>query len=70
MTNNEKLKALRGYHKEHKVLPSYAAIAKLIGVKSKNSVFEFVELLKQGDYLALTPEGKIKPGVNFRKAIK
>lgn len=70
MTNNEKLKALREYHKEHKVLPSYSAIAKLIGVKSKSGVYEFICILKQGDYLALTPEGKIKPGVNFNKPMR
>lgn len=56
---------LKKYYDEHKVLPSYSTIARLIGYKSKNSVFAFIERMKAIENISLTPENKIKPGKNF-----
>jgi len=67
MKNNDlnSFDILKKYYLEHGVLPSYSTIAKLIGYKSKNSVFEFIERMKLIEKISLTPENKIKPGSNF-----
>jgi hypothetical protein len=67
MKNNDEasLTILKGYYSEHGVFPSYSTIAKLIGYKSKASVSDFIERMKNLDIIAVTPENKIKPGIKF-----
>ena len=70
MNDIEHIKKLQSYYAEHGVLPSYSVIAKIVGYKSKNSVFNLIERLKLSGRIALTPENKIKPGINFLDGIK
>ena len=60
-----RMEELKLYYIEHGVLPPYSGIAKLIGYRSKNSVFEFIERMKACNRISLTPENKIKPGPYF-----
>lgn len=67
MLNEDKIRfgKLKEYYMEHGVFPPYSAIAKLIGYKSKNSVFEFIDRMKSCGRISTTPENRIKPGKYF-----
>jgi len=56
---------LQDYYAKHRVLPSYAAIGKLIGLTSKASVAEMVLRLKSAGLLESTPDRRLKPGRRF-----
>jgi SOS-response transcriptional repressor LexA len=59
------LAALRSYYSKHQVLPSYATIGKLVGLASKGSVAEMVNRLKDAQFLASTPDRRLRPGKKF-----
>lgn len=61
------LEALRAYYAQHGVLPSYATIARLVGMSSKASVAEMVKRLKQARYLDSTPDHRLRPGRRFHE---
>ena len=59
------LAKLQDYYTRHRVLPSYSAIGKLIGLASKASVAGMVLRLKAEDFLESTPGKRLKPGRRF-----
>lgn len=59
------LAQLRDYFHEHRVLPSYAKIGALVGMRSKGSVAELVLRLKALRFLESTPDRRLKPGPRF-----
>lgn len=63
--DSQYLSVLQDYYACHRVLPSYAAIGKLIGLSSKASVAGMVLRLKSEGYLQSTPERRLKPGRRF-----
>ncbi|MDP2879502.1 MAG: LexA family transcriptional regulator [Sulfuricella sp.] len=56
---------LQDYYAQHRVLPSYATMAGLLGLKSKSSVAALVARLKLQDFLEVTPDKRLKPGGRF-----
>ncbi|HEU4709828.1 MAG TPA: S24 family peptidase [Methylophilaceae bacterium] len=66
MANDEDyLGKLQDYYALHKTLPSFAAIAELLGFKSKNAVTALVARLKLQGYLDSAPDRRLKPGKRF-----
>jgi SOS regulatory protein LexA len=59
------LDKLQDYYAQHRVFPPYAAIGRLIGLRSTASVAALVERLKQAGYLAATAERRLKPAARF-----
>jgi SOS regulatory protein LexA len=63
------LTKLQDYYTRHRVLPSYSAIGKLIGLASKASVADMVLRLKGEGFLESTPDRRLKPGRHFFERI-
>ncbi len=59
------LARLQDYYARHRVMPSYSAIGKLVGLNSKASVAEMVLRLKAEGFLESTPNKRLKPGRRF-----
>jgi len=59
------LARLQDYYADHKTLPSFASIARMLGFKSKNSVSALVARLKLQGYLESAPDKRLKPGARF-----
>ena len=64
-TDRQYLALLQDYYADHRVLPSYAGIASLVGLRSKASVAEMVQRLKAEDLLESAPDRRLKPGRRF-----
>ncbi len=56
---------LRDYFAQHRILPSFAAIGALVGMKSKSAVSAMVNRLKDEGFLDFTPERRLQPGRRF-----
>jgi repressor LexA len=56
---------LQDYYAKYRVLPSYAGIGGLVGLKSKGSVAEMVARLKAQGYLESSPDRRLRPGTRF-----
>lgn len=59
------LSRLQDYYSQHRILPSYAAIGKLVGLTSKSSVSAMVARLRLEGYLQQTPDRRLKPTDKF-----
>ncbi len=59
------LSNLQSYYADHRVLPSYAGIGKLVGLRSKASVAGMVQRLKAEELLESAPDRRLKPGRRF-----
>ncbi len=59
------LRALQDFYSHHRVLPSFATIGELVGLRSKSSVAALVARLKLAGYLDTTPGNRLKPGRRF-----
>ena len=59
------LAKLQDDYARHRVLPSYAGIGALIGLRSKASVAEMVMRLKSAKLLESSPDRRLKPGKRF-----
>lgn len=59
------LARLQDYYAKHHVLPSYAAIGELVGLRSKASVAEMVMRLKTEGFIQSAPDRRLKPGARF-----
>ena len=59
---------IQDYYARHKAMPSFADIAKLVGI-SVSTVSLHVNSLKEFEYLDATPTGRLTPGKNFFKRI-
>jgi repressor LexA len=64
-TDGQYLTKLQDYYARHRVLPSYSAIGKLVGLNSKASVADMVLRLKGEGFLESTPGKRLKPGRRF-----
>jgi repressor LexA len=56
---------LQSYYAKHRILPSYAGIGKLVGLRSKASVASLVQRLRAEGLLEKTPDRRLKPGPRF-----
>jgi SOS regulatory protein LexA len=59
------LESLQDYYARHRVLPSYASIGSLLGLKSKSSVAAMVARLKLAGYIESTPDRRLAPTSRF-----
>lgn len=64
-SDGQYLAKLQDYYARHRVLPSYSAIGKLVGLNSKASVSEMVLRLKTEGFLESTPSKRLRPGRRF-----
>lgn len=63
--DDEHLAKLRDYYVEHRVLPPYAAVAKLVGMRSTSAVAAMVERMKVSCHLDSSPDRRLQPGKRF-----
>ena len=61
----EYLLKLQDYYAEHRVLPSFSGIARLIGLKATSAVAKITARLKEAGYLDATPDKRLQPGKRF-----
>jgi repressor LexA len=61
----EYLGALRDYYAKYRALPSFSAIAKLVGLKSTSAVSAMVDRMKLENYLDSSPDKRLIPGKLF-----
>jgi repressor LexA len=61
----EYLATLRDYYADHRVLPSYSAVAKLVGLKSTSAVAAMVHRMKGAGYLESGRDRRLQPGKRF-----
>lgn len=59
------LSTLQDFYARHGVLPSFATIGELVGLRSKSSVAALVGRLKLAGYLDTSPDNRLKPGARF-----
>jgi len=59
------LGTLQDYYARHRVLPSYASIGSLLGLRSKSSVAALVARMKLAGYLDSTPDRRLAPTKRF-----
>ncbi len=67
MENNDEryLGRLRDYYADHGVLPSYATVMALLGLRSKSPVAALVARLKLNGFLEFSQDKRLKPGRRF-----
>jgi SOS regulatory protein LexA len=63
--DDQYLAKLQDYYAENGVVPSFAVIAGLVGLKSTSAVSVLVDRLKASNHLASTPEKRLIPGARF-----
>jgi SOS-response transcriptional repressor LexA len=63
--DDQYLAKLQDYYAENGVVPSFAVIAGLVGLKSTSAVSAMVDRLKTSRHLASTPEKRLIPGARF-----
>lgn len=63
--DSQYLVRLQDYYARHRILPSYAAIGELVGLRSKASVADMVLRLKAEGFLESSPDRRLKPGRRF-----
>lgn len=61
----EYLGKLQDYYAEHRVLPSFAMVAKLLGLKSTSAVAAMVGRMKDVGFLDQAPDRRLQPGKRF-----
>lgn len=61
----EYLAILRDYYAKHRVLPSYSAVAKLVGLKSTSAVAAMAHRMKEAGYLESGQDRRLQPGKKF-----
>jgi repressor LexA len=63
--DDQYLAKLRDYYAEHRVLPSFAGVAKLVGLRSTSAVAAMVKRMKEPGYLDSSPDRRLQPGKRF-----
>jgi SOS-response transcriptional repressor LexA len=63
--DDKAIKRLQDYYAKHQVLPSYARIATLLGIKAKSTASVIVSQLLRQRFLEFTPDKRLKPGARF-----
>ena len=61
----ELIDALRDYYATHGVMPSYATLSGLAGIRAKSWTHTLVAQLREAGYLDVTPDKRLKPGPRF-----
>lgn len=61
----EYLDLLRDYYAEHRVMPSFSGIARLVGLKTTSAVSAFVARMKGHGFLSSSPDKRLQPGRSF-----
>ena len=61
----EVVDAIRDYYAEHRVMPSYATLSDLAGIKAKSWTHTLVSMLRDEGILDVTPDKRLKPGRRF-----
>ena len=59
------LAKLRDYYAEHRVLPSFGTIAKLVGLSTTSAVAAMVNRLKATGHIESSPDRRLRPGKRF-----
>lgn len=67
--DQEYLGKLQDFYAQHRVLPSYATIGELLGLRSKSSVAALAARLKLQGYLETAPDKRLKPTDRFFERI-
>jgi SOS regulatory protein LexA len=65
MADQTYLETLQDFYAKHRVLPSFATIGGLCGLRSKSSVAALVARFKLAGYLDTSPGNRLKPGARF-----
>lgn len=60
-TDQDYLARLQDYYAQHGVLPSYARIGELVGMRSKNAVSVMLGRLTQAGFISKTPDRRLAP---------
>jgi len=63
------LAKLRDYYATHHVLPSFATVAKLIGLHSTSAVAAMVARMKRDGFLSSSPDRRLQPGARFFESV-
>jgi len=63
--DTEYLGKLRDYYAQHRVLPSFAGVARLVGLKSTSAVSAMVDRMKSVGLLESSPDRRLQPGKAF-----
>ena len=61
----ELVDVLRDYYADHGVLPSYATLSVLTGIRAKSWTHTLVAQLGEAGFLDVTPDRRLKPGPRF-----
>jgi repressor LexA len=56
---------LREYYAEHRVMPSYATLSELAGIRAKSWTHTLVSQLREAGFVDITPDKRLKPGPRF-----
>ncbi len=65
MSDPTYLETLQDFYARHRILPSFATIGEMTGLRSKSSVAALVARLKLAGFLDTTPGNRLKPGSRF-----
>ena len=65
INDHEHLATLQGYYAEHRVLPSYARLMRLLGFASKSAIKKVLERLADAGMLERTLDGDWAPSERF-----
>ena len=63
--DQDHLDKLRDYYAEHRVLPSFSVIARLVGLKTTSAVSAMVGRMKAAGILEAAPDRRLQPGKRF-----
>jgi SOS regulatory protein LexA len=63
--DRQRLGRLQAYYAEHRVIPSYARIGALVGMRSKQGVARLLERLRSQGFLDRSPDGHLLPTARF-----
>ncbi|HVK53919.1 MAG TPA: LexA family transcriptional regulator [Burkholderiales bacterium] len=69
MSDQNYLETLQDFYASHRILPSFATIGQLTGLRSKSSVAALVARLKLAGFLDTSPGNRLKPGARFFERI-
>ena len=65
ITDTQTLAALQDYYAAHQVLPSYTTLADLLRVESKSTASLLINRLALQQFVAFSPDKRLKPGPRF-----
>ena len=63
--DRQRLGRLQAYYAEHRVIPSYARIGTLVGMRSKQGVSRLIDRLQSQGFLDKSPDGHLIPTRHF-----